>query len=825
VNRETDAGGGVSARIRGVDRRRQGELIEGGARGAAAVADLLARFQQPPSQEPGADDGDNGTDGSAGTEPVWSLEQLALAIVSKAAGLLRGTEIDAETDLFDAGATSVDAVQLVAVLDRELGVSLSLDDVFADARPRRLAQRWLGGMTKRTLPEAPETPEAPGAPALPARSGPPTTRTAPPGTTLTAAGTSTPGETVPALGDTDEDLALITADLQLADRLPWCGDPEPVSPNRILLTGATGFLGSHMLLDLLRHSDAHVVCLVRGDGEQVAQRRLAEALASFSLPWSAEVRRRITVLPGDIRQPRLGLPDEQWDLLAQELDSVVNVAAAVDFLRGYPSLRQTNVVGALTLAELAMTGRPKPLHHISSIAVFNEIGIVSMGEDDPVAHVDRLVAGYDKAKWAAEAALRRARERGLKVTVLRPGGIVGHTRTGAYNGHDISSGFMSVFSRYRTVPAMRYLNAAPVDWVSRIATAVICEPSGWGQNYHLAGRANTLPEMVRDMQLSGLNVQVLGWDDWRKDFLARTEAEPVPELEFLVRVMRNPAAQKLCEATLTGPAATGERTEAFIARHKLPPATRYDAKAQLKNYERMARDGLVILPSRDDPPYLWFPETMRGKLGPVDGRRDTRCTFALTLSIASMYQLVEHRTIHVRGKVSCSRLHDDALTVEDGEIWVRPDEGVPHRHSMDHPLLRYRLALRDRDGNGWWLEGWKTARARSDFWKQARTLAVQAGREGEPASLAGVMVVPGKSYKREQIDGIRANPDLSMQEQRIAKLTWLSWFGKQMGQGLLEPTLRVGAELLDLRPDAIDRDKDRFQAKLRKLDKDREKLQ
>lgn len=819
-----DTGSDVPVRDHGADRQHEGELIEGAARGAAAVAGLIARFQSSSTapQKP-----DSALSGSSDSAALWSLEQLAMAIVSKATDLLGGKEIDAETDLFDAGATSVDAVRLVALLDRDLDVRLSLDDVFADARPRRLAQRWLGGVAKRSLPDGSALLAASGDPAPPAASGPSPAATtpAPPGTGLAVAGPVAPDGAPPVLGDTAEDLALITADLARADSLPWCGDPEPVPPRHILLTGATGFLGGHMLLDLLRHSDADVVCLVRGDSEQDAERRLAEGLARFSLPWSPEIRRRVTVLPGDIRRPRLGLRDEQWNLLARELDSVVNVAAAVDFLRGYPSLRQTNVLGALTLAELAMTGRPKPMHHISSVAVFNEIGIASMGEDDPVAHVDRLAAGYDKAKWAAEAALRRARERGLKVTFLRPGGIVGHTRTGAYNPHDISSGLVSVMSRYRTMPAARHLNVAPVDWVSRIAAAVICEPSGWGQNYHLAGRPNTLTEMVRDMELSGLNVHVLEWNEWREDFLARIEAEPVAELDFLARVMRNSAAQRLCEATLTGPAVTSERTEAFIARHKLPPATRYDAKAQLKNYERMARDGRVILPSRDDPPYLWFPETMRGRLGPLDGPPDSRCVFALTLSIASMYQLVEHRTIHVRGTVSCPRLHKDSLFVDDGEILVRPDEGVPHRHGLDHPLLRYRLALRDREGNGWWLEGWKTARARRDYWKQARTLSVRVGREGEPASLAGVMRVPGKSYMREQIDGIQVNPDLSMQEQRIAKLTWLTWFGTQMGQGLLEPTLRVGAELLDLRRDAIDRDKDRFQAKLRKLDKDRKRLQ
>ncbi len=114
------------------------------------------------------------------------------------------------------------------------------------------------------------------------------------------------------------------------------------------------------------------------------------------------------------------------------------------------------------------------------------------------------------------------------------------------------------------------------------------------------------------------------------------------------------------------------------------------------------------------------------------------------------------------------------------------------------------MRLRDADGTTWGLDGQKTARARRDLLKQARTLAVEIGREGEPASLSGVVVVPRDSYVREQIDGIKVRPGLSSRERRLAKLTWLAWFGTQIGQGLMEPMLRAGAELLDLRRERLE---------------------
>ncbi|MEV5321760.1 thioester reductase domain-containing protein [Streptomyces sp. NPDC052687] len=790
----SEAGSGIS-RNRSVNRRPDEEVIERRGAGRTQAADLLARFRKsaagPAASQP-----------AGGASRPRSPEQLATAIADLAARFLPGGAGDVDTDLFDAGLSSVDAVELVALMARELDVRMSLDDVFADARPRRLARR--AGTAGADEPSA-----------GPVEALPAVRPTAP------SAGQE---DTAAAEPVDDEELQMILSDLALADRLPFSRQAERVEPRRILLTGATGFLGSHLLLDLLRRGDADVVCLVRADDDEAAERRLGEALASFDQPWSFEVRRRVTVLAADIRRPRLGLSEERWQNLAREVDSIVNVAAAVDFLRGYPSLRQTNVVGPLHLAELAMTGRPKPVHHISSVAVFNEVGIATMGEDDPVAHVDRLFAGYDKSKWAAEAALRRAREHGLTVTFLRPGAIGGHTRTGVYNPRDLSTGLIGAISRFRTVPAFRYMNLAPVDWISKVAAAIVFDPQAWGRNYNLTGRAETLPELVKDMKLGGMNVRATGWQEWREDLMRRQKEDPVPELDFLVRILSSPTAVKLFEALMFGPAAGTDRTEEFLARHRLPLPERFGAEAQLKAFERMARDGVARLPSREDPPYLSFRERMKGYVGPVGEQPDTACRFAFTLSIASMYQVVRHRRVDVRGEVTCERLHPEPLTVLDGEIWVRPDEGIPQRHSNDHPLLRYRLTLQDRDGGRWWLEGWKTARARHDFWKQTRTLEVTIGREGEPASIAGVLQVPGKSYVPDQIDGIRVDPRLSSQEQRLAKLTWLAWFFVQVGMGLAEPSMRAAAELLDLRRDAIDRDKDKLQRKFRKLMIQREQI-
>ncbi|WP_067539032.1 thioester reductase domain-containing protein [Nocardia crassostreae] len=730
-----------------IDRRTRAENLE---RGSAAmdVAALLARTGPtapvksiPPAEEPRP---------TTQMGQSWDIEMLAAAI-TEVANRFSVTPMDADTDFFDAGGTSLAAVELLATLGRELGVEPDLDTVFFDARPRRLAGRWLA-----------DHPEL-------ARS-------------------RTDGQS-----DTD-DLAQMFADLAGADRLPIVAGAEWVAPQRILLTGATGFLGSHLLLDLLRHSRAHVVCLVRAEDYQDAARRLESAVRGYGQPWSREVLRRVTPLAGDLRLPRLGLSEERWEALAAEVDSIVNSGAAVDFLRGYPSLRKTNVLGPLTLAELACTGRTKPVHHISSLAVLNGSDAEVLGEDEPTANVAALPIGYDRSKWAAEAVLRRAGEHGVVVTVLRAGGIGGHPETGAHNPRDLNAGITAALMRFRTVPGFRYLNAAPVDWVSRVAAEIVGTPSAWGHTYHLTGAPTSLEQIVAETTLGGLGIRVQHWEQWCEDVVRAIKDGPVPELESLAQVLQSPVARRQLAAMVTAPPATSARTDAFVAARGLPAPTASGVAARGKMIATLAGTGSRA----GQDPYLRFYETLSGTVGPVGEAADVPCDLRLALSVASSAQVFGARTLDVSGELVCARLHDEPLTVE-GTAIVRPHDGIPLRHELRHPIMHYQLTLRDSSGGAWWLEGYKFAAAQRRLVRQLGTQVIEIGRTGEPAAFRGEVAVPLHTYLPDQIDGIEIDPHLPERQRRLAKLLWLSWFGGQLGKSLLEPMLRVGTDLLDLR--------------------------
>lgn len=813
-------------RAAGIDRRARGEALDQGT-AALGVAALLARTGTPrrPDSPPTESRTDTAKDTAVPepqsattntadsavaqtphadhTETVaevrrWDADELANAI-TELASRFTAAPMGPDTDFFDAGGTSVAAVELVSALGSELGIHPDLDTLFFDARPRRLARRWLADNPELAAPQ-PETRRADiglGQEGSPCHSGvlsaeiqdgrmDPGRKHA--GMTNEQAGPASEA----GFRDTD-DLAQLFADLAGADRLPVVGAPERVAPRRILLTGATGFLGSHLLLDLLRHSAAHVVCLVRADNDEEAAHRLEEGLRRFSLPWSREVLRRVTPLAGDLRSPRLGLSGQRWDTLAGDVDSIVNAGAAVDFLRGYPSLRATNVLGPLTLAELACTGRPKPVHHISSLAVFNGSSAATLAEDEPTANVATLPIGYDRSKWAAEAVLRRAGEHGVVATIMRPGGIGGHPETGAHNPRDLNSGITAALMRFRTVPGFRYLNSAPVDWVSRVAAEIVCTPSAWGQTYHLTGAPTSLEQLMGQTTVGGLGIRVQHWEQWCADTVRVIREEPVPELESLAQVLQSPVARRQLAAMVTAPPSSAARTDAFVAARGLPaPAS--SAAARTKMVEAMAGAERRTA----DTPFLRFHETLSGTVGPAGGDADTPCDLRLSLSVASSAQVFSARTLDVSGDLTCALLHDEPLTVA-GTAIVRPHEGIPRRHEIRHPIMHYQLTLRDSAGGEWWLEGYKFAAAQRRVVRQLGTQVIEIGRPGAPASFTGEVAVPMHTYLADQIDGIEIDPALPERQRRLAKLLWLSWFGGQLGKSLLEPMLRVGTDLLDLR--------------------------
>jgi len=264
------------------------------------------------------------------------------------------------------------------------------------------------------------------------------------------------------------------------------------APRTVLLTGASGFVGAFLLAELLDRTAARVHCLVRAASPEAGLERIRKNLARYRLGgedrrWD-EWAQRIHALPGDLAEPRLGLPEPDFNRLAEEIDAVFHAGAWVNFTYPYSALRGANVGGTREALRLACLGRVKPFHFISSIAVFASGSLTGAGEaleDSPLPATAGLFSGYAETKWVAEKIVRLAGERGLPVTIHRPGVVGGSSQTGAGNASDLVWNiFKGSIQLGAATTGMGRLDVAPVDYVARAILHLSRQESSLGKAFH-----------------------------------------------------------------------------------------------------------------------------------------------------------------------------------------------------------------------------------------------------------------------------------------------------------------------------------------------------
>jgi nucleoside-diphosphate-sugar epimerase len=212
--------------------------------------------------------------------------------------------------------------------------------------------------------------------------------------------------------------------------------PEDLEARSVLLTGATGFLGRFLCLELLERAartTGTVYCLVRARSDAEAARRLAEVYrpgSALHARFAALADGRLHVLAGDLEQPQLGLPDDRYRALADAADTVVHAAALVNHALPYAELFDANVLGTAEVMRLSLAGRPKRFSFTStnsvSLALLGERALAletddtrALGDGWPAAAA-RHANGYQLSKWAGEVLAQDLFETfGIPVNVFR----------------------------------------------------------------------------------------------------------------------------------------------------------------------------------------------------------------------------------------------------------------------------------------------------------------------------------------------------------------------------------------------------------------------
>lgn len=219
----------------------------------------------------------------------------------------------------------------------------------------------------------------------------------------------------------------------------------------VFLTGATGFLGAHILRDLLtrKSPEAKVVALVRAKTEELALERLRSTCRAYGFWDESWANGRVQAVCGDLGKPQFGLSQALWDDLTNRVDAVIHNGALVHWVYPYATLKPANVMGTIDALKLCATGKAKQFGFVSSTSALDKDHYVQESErilaaggdgisedDDLEGSAVGLGTGYGQSKWAGEYLVREAGRRGLKGTIIRSGYVLGDSVTGTTNTDD-----------------------------------------------------------------------------------------------------------------------------------------------------------------------------------------------------------------------------------------------------------------------------------------------------------------------------------------------------------------------------------------------------
>ncbi len=316
----------------------------------------------------------------------------------------------------------------------------------------------------------------------------------------------------------EDNVALALKDAQ--EDIP-IGDHRPEAltdrPEHVLLTGVTGFLGFHLLDQLVALTNATIHCLVRGADQEAVKAKFRDASRFHGRP-DLEENPRIVLLKGDMKDAALGLPAEKVEELSNIVDHIWHCGAFVHHMFDYGTLRRQNVQSTVELLRIALTGRRKVFNYVSTLSVASLRD--SQGRTVEVDLGDQPISsnGYILTKWVSERILLRHAAKGLPLNIFRPGNITGHSATGICppeKNHALL--LVKGCIQMRCAPDwQRCTEMTPVDILAEAMVRLSLNSRG-SNTFNMNNPVEmSWEEYIKELRKLGFQIEMVPIDEWRR---------------------------------------------------------------------------------------------------------------------------------------------------------------------------------------------------------------------------------------------------------------------------------------------------------------------
>ena len=301
--------------------------------------------------------------------------------------------------------------------------------------------------------------------------------------------------------------------------------------NNVFLTGANGFVGIHILHELLNSTNNIIYCLVRGNSVEHSLDRLKKAYNFyFNTDISKYLNNRIYIVSGNVDAPNFGIDISLFNNYINNFSTIIHTAAIVKHYGSFEDFEKINMNGTRNVVEFAYAYK-KRLIHISSISVSGNY-LVKQNNRNIDFSENSLYIGqhysenvYVNTKLEAERIVLSYIEKGLTAQIHRIGILSGRYSDGVFQEKISENAF---YNRIKSMVSLgsisedmleQSIEFTPVDACAKaiitLAKNSICNNKVFHLYDHHLMKVKNLVNLFKDI---GVNVNVLSKKDFN-DFI------------------------------------------------------------------------------------------------------------------------------------------------------------------------------------------------------------------------------------------------------------------------------------------------------------------
>lgn len=303
---------------------------------------------------------------------------------------------------------------------------------------------------------------------------------------------------------------------------------QKYEPKGILLTGATGFLGAHILDQFIKYTDCKIYCIIRNQpGITVTTKLLQKLNYYFGNKYDDLINDRIFAVPGELSENNFNMTQEELDKLFGYVDVVINSAANVAHYGNYNDFYNANVQTTKNIIYFCKKYNKK-LYHISTTGVSGiELDLSYLRNkkdkksiikfDENSLYIGQVLNNvYARSKFEAESNILSAINDGLDAYILRMGNLMPRYSDGVFQENILNNAFITKFATFvkiGIIPSYMLkhpLNFTPVDYAANAIYKLITNPTNINRVFHILNNKNIYTEKyLRSLKASNINIKVL----------------------------------------------------------------------------------------------------------------------------------------------------------------------------------------------------------------------------------------------------------------------------------------------------------------------------